>query len=348
MFGGPRRPARRFSLLLLDEGEYYVKDFVAHCAWPPEVAGNWAGAARLAGQLRLCTHSLFFEPDDVRVPIVRLPFVHLEQLEGVGERGIAAASRRWTAMKAAAADEPYVFGKGRLAAWRFDLEYSVLADFMPAAQQMLVASRLPPAEREQELDAFLRQLEGALRFDAGHLRGGAAEPVVLDLAAQCLTPLVREPGRLVLTPARLYLQPLHNISGDAAVRSHPLAAVAAVARRRSSLRDTGLEVFFVEPPPEAGVGGPLWGAASAFFAFRTREEREAAVAAVMGQPGLGTALPGGRAAAAACGSILEVSVWSHKRFFCVFFALWCCTSACARHPGPARRRRRRAASGWAA
>lgn len=54
--------------------------------------------------------------------------------------------------------------------------------------------------------------------------------------------LVREPGRLLLTDQRLYFQPLHPISGDAAVSSHPLAAVAAAARRRSSLRDLALEV----------------------------------------------------------------------------------------------------------
>lgn len=66
-----KRAARRFNLLLLDEGEAYVEDYVAHCTWPREVPGNWGGAARLPGQLRLCTKSLFFEPDDVRVPIVR-------------------------------------------------------------------------------------------------------------------------------------------------------------------------------------------------------------------------------------------------------------------------------------
>ncbi len=61
----------------------------------------------------------------------------------------------------------------------------------------------------------------------------------LELPATSLTPLVREPGRVVVTDARLYFQPQHNITGDAAVYSHPLPAVAAVARRRSSLRDVG-------------------------------------------------------------------------------------------------------------
>lgn len=71
MFSGSTQAVRRFSLLLLEEGELYVEDFVAAARWPPAVAGNWQRLPRLAGQLRLCTKSLFFEPDDVRVPIVR-------------------------------------------------------------------------------------------------------------------------------------------------------------------------------------------------------------------------------------------------------------------------------------
>jgi factor associated with neutral sphingomyelinase activation len=58
---------------------------------------------------------------------------------------------------------------------------------------------------------------------------------------------VREAGRLLVTDARLYFQPLHNATGDAPVRAHELAHVAAVARRRSSLRPTGA------PPPGCPV-----------------------------------------------------------------------------------------------
>jgi hypothetical protein len=73
------------------------------------------------------------------------------------------------------------------------------------------------------------------------------------------------------------------MAGDAPVKSHALAAVAAVVRRRCSLRPTGLELFFLDPvspaarrpavsPREAAgtrrEGGPVWGAAGAFFAFR--------------------------------------------------------------------------------
>jgi len=59
------------------------------------------------------------------------------------------------------------------------------------------------------------------------------------------TPLVREPGTLVVTDARVYFQPLHDVGGDSPVRSHPLATVAAVVRRRSSLRPLGAKVVVI-------------------------------------------------------------------------------------------------------
>lgn len=71
MFSGATHSVQRFSLLLLEEGETYVQDYVASARWPHGVAGNWQRLPRLPGTLRLCTKSLFFEPDDVRSPIVR-------------------------------------------------------------------------------------------------------------------------------------------------------------------------------------------------------------------------------------------------------------------------------------
>lgn len=63
----------------------------------------------------------------------------------------------------------------------------------------------------------------------------------------------------------------------------------------------GLELFFIE-----GGGGPQWGAPSAFLAFPNAVEAGKAAQAMLAQPLLGEALPGGKAAASAAGSILEV------------------------------------------
>ncbi|KAL6785485.1 hypothetical protein ACKKBF_B00450 [Auxenochlorella protothecoides x Auxenochlorella symbiontica] len=282
----------RFSLLLLQEGEEYVHEFVAECAWPPQIPGNWQGRPVLAGHLRLATRSMFFDPDDLRVPIVRLPFEGVEGLEAVGSArsgDFLVQSRHAVRMRPGAADVPYAHDRSRPAlAWRFRLAFAAMHDFMPQAQVLLAACRLPPADREAALAALLAARGAGPGFDPGNLRGSlAAERVVAQRAAWLATPLARERVALALTPARLYAQPRHGLQGRS-VRSARLADVAALARRRAGLRDVGLEVFFAGGTGGGGGTGPdTWGAPSAFLVFGDREEREGWLEAMLAQPGLG-------------------------------------------------------------
>lgn len=98
-----------------------------------------------------------------------------------------------------------------------------------------------------------RAREDAATFDVSRL-ADLADRLVLSTPAAQVTLLLREPGRLVVTRGRLYFQPLHNLNADTPVRSRPLSAVAAVARRRHQLRHVALEVFFMEPDARAAGG----------------------------------------------------------------------------------------------
>lgn len=66
-----------------------------------------------------------------------------------------------------------------------------------------------------------------------------------------------------------------------------------------TLWHAGLEIFFID------AGGSASGP-SVFFAFDSELERDDAAAAIADQHSVGANLPGGRAVASACGSILEV------------------------------------------
>ena len=83
-----------------------------------------------------------------------------------------------------------------------------------------------------------QQVEAAV-FDTSRLVD-FTESVQYTGPAVQLTPLVREAGCLAVTDARLYFQPLHNVTGDSPVRVFALSDVAAMARRRSSLKPTGI------------------------------------------------------------------------------------------------------------
>lgn len=297
------RPPRRFSLLLLEEGEQYVGDWGASAAWPAGVAGNWSAAPRLPGRLRLASKSLFFEPDDARVPIVRIPFAAVQQLEPLAKGTIAVATMAVTKMKANCADAPYVFEKGPVSLWSFVLAYAGLEEVLPVVQHHMAISRLPYAEREAMLKEAAAACAEEVAFDASRL-ADFTERIHFNARATALSPLVREAGRLVITDARVYFQPAVDWRGEGTVRSHPLAHIAAVVRRRASLRPTGLELFFLDHPAGGGGGGG-WGTPSAFFELGSPEARELAISKLRGQAVLGSGLPGGRPAAVACASILE-------------------------------------------
>ncbi|KAK9828528.1 hypothetical protein WJX72_000603 [[Myrmecia] bisecta] len=328
MFGSGKKVAKRFSLLLLEEGEDYVSDWTATCEWPAGVTGNWQKQQKLAGRLRLCSKSLFFEPDDMRIPIVRLPFLHTQHLEPTGKHSFTVATQLVVKMKANMADAPYAFEKHKLTSWVFKLSYASTDQFMPLAHQQLAASRLPYAERDEALQNASQARMVAAVFDTSRLVD-FTERVQYDGPATQLSPLVREAGRLVITDQRLYFQPLHNVAGDEPVRIQPLAAVAACCTRRSALRPIGLELFFMQA---AGDGGPTWGAPSAFFAFESEEEQQHAATVIRAQAALGCGLPGGRQAAAACDSILEAesgwlqkvtAAWQHGKVSNLDYLLYC-------------------------
>lgn len=55
----------------LEDEEDYVADWVVSATWPAGVGGNWGGRGSLPGRLRAGSRNLYYEPDDLRVPIVR-------------------------------------------------------------------------------------------------------------------------------------------------------------------------------------------------------------------------------------------------------------------------------------
>ncbi|GLI70367.1 hypothetical protein VaNZ11_015146 [Volvox africanus] len=417
MYGARAARVRRFSLLLLEEEEEYVQDWVVTAAWPVDrVAGNWQRAPLVGGRVRLCTRSLFFEPDDVRIPIVRIPMSAVKSLSSgppvaalatlaaqsggnltppatsstspsVAEAGAAAAispifhgavhrtstaasssspssngpsllleTREVVLMRANMEEVPYTFLRVPTAAggssgssgsggrdpptdpsgyrWAFGPCYSPLQPLLAQVAALLEINRRPREQRNAALEELSRQRMDCVSFDLSRLLD-FGERVVWSGPVLALTPLVREQGHLAITPARVYFQPLHNIAGDSPVKSHPLAAIAAVARRRSSLRPVGLELFFIHPgattttttisavtgpggSAAAGIGGgggtsspmgrslslrhrnplhqllvvgPMWDAPSAFFAFRSETDREAARHLLTIQPELGRCVP---------------------------------------------------------
>jgi hypothetical protein len=114
--GRPVSGPSRFSLLLLSDGEYYFEDHLAlrtNVSAAGAAAGDTHGAdyqapAPTPGRLRVCSHSVVFEPDDVVSPVSQYKFESMSELVAV--RGAVeadeSAADRGSAEGGAAALEP--------------------------------------------------------------------------------------------------------------------------------------------------------------------------------------------------------------------------------------------------
>ncbi|GJP42810.1 hypothetical protein CLOM_g2335 [Closterium sp. NIES-68] len=415
-----RKGQQRFSLLLLDDGDHYITDWVATChlvdGQPRVLAG---------GRLRLCMKSLFFEAQDPAVPIFMFPMPHLllafhpasnrrytsqlgarlaaegrirgewagEGAGGGGEEGSGGNGGDWergrgrrgdggvlgnadvvyvttsmyVKMKAGGQDVPYEFEKKELdegdlpSTWAFSLDYTSTTRLLDEALPVLGVQLLPYEQRDMEVARRLSLMEASAPFDVSRLVD-LSEHILLDCLASQVRPLVREPGRLVLTQQRLYFQPLHAISSESPLRIFPLPLLLSAARRRHSLRPRGLEIFFSCPGQShhassagtggggleggsgaggrgggsmrsggsggsglRGGGGPLGDGSSVFFVFNSEKERDRAadlLLKLLGEP------QGPSSPAAVAASLLE----AHTHALQAVTGLW--QSACGAHLQP--------------
>ena len=81
MLGRKARKFRRFSPLLLDEGEYYFDDYAAFAFGSVDDDLDEALRSRLKGRLKLCSKSLFFEPEDEDEGIRRYTYRDIQTIE---------------------------------------------------------------------------------------------------------------------------------------------------------------------------------------------------------------------------------------------------------------------------
>lgn len=272
-----RRPAAsiRFSLLLLEEGEEYILDAVGSCLH---------GMSSFGGKLRLASKSLFFDPDDIRLPIARLPFSSIQSIEAAGSgssSSFVVTSTSSISMKPHNKDLPYETSRhSPPSSWTFSLSYAQLSSFLPTLSSLFQAAKQPSkADRMRAMELILGKLDqdNPFTFDTTRLVD-YSERIAWSNPCILISPLTRERGILVITDLCLYFQPRSNLTGSA-VKNHAVKAIAALARRRSSLRPLGLEIFF--SPLSSSSGGPRWeGGSSVFFVFSSEEMRESVICAL--------------------------------------------------------------------
>lgn len=108
---------------------------------------------QLSGRHLPVAHPTLTDPSVISIPILhcRIPFLSVQQLEGVSKSSLSLATSQVVKMKANTADAPYVVQKGSLTHWQFTLTYASVDQFLVMAHEQLAASRLPYTDRKEAL-----------------------------------------------------------------------------------------------------------------------------------------------------------------------------------------------------
>eukprot|EP00117_Sycon_ciliatum_P047152 scpid28293/ scgid33705/ Protein FAN; Factor associated with neutral sphingomyelinase activation len=239
----------RFSLLLLDPGEIYFEDFSVFY-YPIGLDLEEAYERRQRGHLKVCSNSILFDPQDTSYPILRFLFRDCRGvtrwtpplMSKLGQEGdvLSIDSKQVIEMKEGNVIGPYTFKKV-VAEFRFALNYVSSSDVLPQITQLYRASTLPTAEQNMMVQSIVRSRQARVTFNTGCL-DSLYEKIVLETTGDRITPLVCNPGRIMLTNSRLYFQPFNN-ADPVPVHKVKLSDISRVIKRRYLLQHVGIEIY---------------------------------------------------------------------------------------------------------
>lgn len=213
-------PKCRFSLLLLEPNEIYFEDFAVSLlpdpASPSKNSRPSSHSPPFDGRLKMCSKSLVFVPRDALHPIVKLAYRDcldisawpVSLFDTVGEI-LAVQCRQQTEMFAANRLAPYEFRTAERL-MRFQLHYARVEHHLPMLSQLRRAATLHASEQNDMLATIVFSRNARQQFDPLWL-DDFTEPIVQEHTVDEISPLVTNPGRLVLTPISVYFQPFNNV-----------------------------------------------------------------------------------------------------------------------------------------
>ncbi|XP_072169728.1 protein FAN-like [Diadema setosum] len=275
----------RFSLLLLDPGEIYFEDFSVYyyLTGLKDVSEEEAMQRRCRGRLKICSKSIVFDPQDVSYPIIKFPLRSCVKVEewtpplifkiGSKRDTLVIHTKQTIEMKAGNEIGPYHFKKGET--WHyFTLNFGTAEDVVHPTNQLARAATLPMADQDAMIATIVFSRQKRVSFDTSRL-DSLYETIAMEMVGERITPLVVNPGRIMVTSDRLYFQPFNNVE-PVPVMKIKLSDIKRLVKRRFLLKHVGLEIFCSDTSIQSDM----------FLVLSKPEERDALYSKIMGQNGV--------------------------------------------------------------
>ena len=230
-----KRSKSRFSLLLLEHGEQFLLDYGV-------VLQN--GGQQFQGRLKCCSRSLVFEPTEPALPLMKLCFRNVNgeiRLEKPGF--IVVDCSVVVEMMSNARVAPHRTRPSEDTRFAFQPQHTSPEALREKAEALRLASKEVNAAAARDLLAQLTAPLSRAKFELRHLVDYTENVLVQAPNVERVTPLLRQPGMVVVTTARVYFEPaaLNNV-GDAAA-SAPFDRVVAVRKARHMMARRALELL---------------------------------------------------------------------------------------------------------
>ncbi|KAK3746418.1 hypothetical protein QZH41_012767, partial [Actinostola sp. cb2023] len=239
----------RFSLLLLEPGETYFEDFSVFY-YPYDVPEDEAIKRKQRGRLKMCSQSILFDPIDTAFPILKFSLKECRKiahwtgplLSKIDTKGdvLVIESKQVIEMKDGNAVAPYKFIR-KTKQYLFSFNFVALGFVLPQLEQLHRASTLSRADQSAMINTIVQSRQAKVTFNTSWLED-LYEKIVIETSAKRITPLVCNPGRVMLTSSRLYFQPFNNADPCPVVKCK-LSQISRLVKRRYLLRHVGMEIF---------------------------------------------------------------------------------------------------------
>ncbi|XP_023211855.1 BEACH domain-containing protein lvsF-like isoform X1 [Centruroides sculpturatus] len=271
----------RFSLLLLEPSEIYFEDYSVF-SYPANFPEEEAIKRKQKGRLKVCSKSLVFEPNDINKPILKFQLNEctiIDQWNGsllskLDTKGnvIRVVSEQVVEIEGGVI-APYRFKRERQA-YLFTLNYVSASHCLPQILQLRRAATLPGVEQASMIAAIVMSRQSRVSFDTSWLED-LYETIILETTGNRITPLVTNPGRILLTSSRIYFQPYNNAEPWPVLKIR-LSDIKRAVKRRFLLRHVGIELYCSNNSPIKHL----------FLTLKSHEERENLYSKLLEQPAL--------------------------------------------------------------
>uniref|UniRef100_A0A8D8WJ65 Protein FAN n=1 Tax=Cacopsylla melanoneura TaxID=428564 RepID=A0A8D8WJ65_9HEMI len=240
----------RFSLLLMEPGEFYFDDLSVNLILNLDKVSEESRP----GRLKICSKSLVFDPKNLALPLIKIPLKDCTSLSKFESPLISKISGNTLDITCTAYIEmlagnilaPYVF-ETKTQRFLFVLNYGQIDVCLGSIEQLHRAASLPAAEQNQMVATIATGRQSKVSFNKSWL-DDLDEEIILETFGNKITPLVVNPGRIVLSSTNLYFQPFNNIEPHKLLKVQ-LAGIKRIIRRRFLLQQVGIEIYFKELEP---------------------------------------------------------------------------------------------------